>query len=75
MQSKVANRNQSTDYIENPFYPDYVKVNKYNLNELFDNPPTFDVPVMNFSSPQKQIGKGKNLAGIVSKTITGNKHN
>jgi hypothetical protein len=48
---------------------------KYDLNELFENPPVFDAPLMNFSSPQKQVGQGKNLAGIVSKAIVGAKHN
>jgi hypothetical protein len=50
-------------------------MNKYNLNDLFTNIPKFDVPVMNFSSPQKEIGKGKDIAGIVTKAITGTKNN
>ena len=48
---------------------------KYDLTELFENPPVFDAPLMNFSSPQKQVGHGKNLAGIVSNAIVGAKHN
>lgn len=60
---------------EECFAPNYVKMNKYNLNDLFTNIPKFDVPVMNFSSPQKEIGKGKDIAGIVTKAITGTKNN
>ena len=48
---------------------------KYDLTELFENPPVFDAPMMNFSSPQNKVGHGKNLAGIVSNAIVGAKHN
>jgi hypothetical protein len=48
--------------------PNYVKMNKYNLNELFTNVPKFDAPIMNFSSPQKNVAKGRNFS-MIAKTM------
>ena len=42
-------------------------MNKYNLNDLFENVPKFDAPIMNFSSGKKVLGKSnKNLRGLVT---------
>ena len=49
---------------------------KYNLQELFDNVPVFDVPLMNFSSAKKTSAAGtKSLESRLTKGICAKKNN
>ena len=49
---------------------------KYELKDLFKSRPSFDAPLMNFSSsasPHKRYGK-KNLEQVISKAIINSSH-